>query len=140
MPEPLFRNLQRELQRGGVGRRYIERTIAELRDHYADLEQSEIGRGLSPQEAAASAAAAIGDEQTLAAAVLSRPELKQWSHRWPRTARLIRSTALVVAMPAVPVLYCAYRRDVIVRWGASIGLASLLTVGLFLAQSLLLMS
>lgn len=140
MPEPRFQSLRTQLQEGGVDGRYIERTIAELRDHYADIEQSEIGRGASPRAAAAAAAAAIGDERTIAAAVLSRPELRQWTQRWPRAARLLHSTALVAAMPVVPVIYCAYRRDVIVRWGASIGLASLLTLGLLLAQSLMLMS
>lgn len=140
MPEPRFDDLRRALERGGVGRRHIERTIAELRDHYADLQQDEIDRGLCARDAAAAAAAAIGEEETLAAAVLSRPELKCWSRRWPRTARMLQTTAFVAVMPAVPVLYCAHRRDVIVRWGASIGLASLMTVGLFLAQSLLLLS
>ena len=140
MPEPRFQSLRTQLREGGVDGRYIERTIAELRDHYADIERSEIGRGISPQAAAAAAAAAIGDERTIAAAVLSRPELRQWTRRWPRAARLLHSTALVAVMPAVPLIYCACRRDVIVRWGASIGLASLLTLGLLLAQSLVLMS
>jgi hypothetical protein len=137
MPEPQFEGLKRRLHAGGVSGRCVERTLAELRDHYADIRQSELGRGVSPAEAAAAARAAIGDERAIAAAILARPELKAWAYRWPRTAGALRSTALIAVMPAVPVIYCAYRGDAIARWGASVGLATLMTGTLLLVlQSL----
>lgn len=137
MPEPQFESLKLRLHAGGVARRYVERTLAELRDHYADIQQSELGRGASPAEAAAAARAAIGDERAIAAAVLARPELKVWAHRWPRAADVLRSTALIAAMPAVPVIYVACRGDAIARWGASVSLATLMTGTLLLVlQSL----
>lgn len=130
MPDrPQLEALKLELLRGGVSRVYVERTLLELHDHYEDLEQAAIAAGLSSAEAARAAREQLGDESAIAAAVLARPELKIWSHRWPRTARCLRSAATVIAMPGA---YCIDRRAEIARWSAA-GFGSFLLVSSLLA-------
>jgi hypothetical protein len=131
MPEPLFSDLEQQLVKGGVEPRYVRRTIQELRDHYSDIERDLLEDGCAPEEAARRARTALGDERTLATAVLARPELRDWRCDWPRAAACLDSIVLLVVLPAVPVAYCAYRGPLIARWGASVSLAALVT-GAFL--------
>lgn len=130
--EPLFDELERELVTGGVAPRYVRRTLQELREHYEDIQHDLLAAGASPEEAAIEARAALGTERTLAAAVLAREELRDWRSEWPRAALWLDSVSLMLVLPAVPVAYCAYRGPSIARWGASIGLATLITGGLLL--------
>jgi hypothetical protein len=130
MPDrPRLEGLKLELLRGGVSRVYVERTMLELNDHYEDLERAALAAGLSSAEAARAAREQLGDEAALAAAVLARPELRVWSHRWPRTARCIRSAATVITLPGA---YCIDRRAEIARWSAA-GCSALLLVASLLA-------
>lgn len=132
MPEPLFSDLERQLLTGGVEPRYVRRTMQELRDHYSDIEHDLLDDGLNPDEASRRALTALGDEQTLATAVLARPELRDWRCDWPRAAACLDSVALLVVLPAVPMAYCAYRVPLIARWSASVSLAALVTGALLL--------
>lgn len=132
MPEPRFSELEQQLLTGGVEPRYVQRTMQELRDHYSDIERDWLESGADPEEAARRAQNALGDERTLAAAVLARPELLDWRYAWPRTAACLDSVTLLVVLPAVPVAYCAYRGPLIARWSASVSLAALVTAGLLL--------
>lgn len=138
MPEPTFHRLRKELRRGGVSPRYIERTISELQDHYADIESAALDRGLPPEEAAAAARRGLGTDGAIAAAVLSEPSLKTWAHRWPRTAGALVTTAWVAVLPVVPFVYCAQRGEAIARWGLSASLAVLMTGALLLGMHSLL--
>lgn len=132
MPEPLFSDLEQQLLTGGVKPHCVQRTLAELRDHFCDLERDLLADGISPEEAAERARATLGDERTLAAAVLARPELRDWRCSWPRAAACLNSVTLLAVLPAVPVAYCAYRGPLIARWSASVSLAALVTGGLLL--------
>jgi hypothetical protein len=132
MPSLRFEDLKLELLRGGIAPIYVERTMIELNEHYVDLENAALASGLSADEAARSARALLGSEQSIAAAVLSRPELLAWSRRWPRVALYAQTAAVLGALPALPVLYCVDRRTEIARWTTAIG-AAVVLVGTVLA-------
>jgi hypothetical protein len=121
-----FEALRLELQRGGIAKVYVERTLRELADHYDDLERAARAAGWSSDEAARLARGQLGSSQVIASAVLSRPELRCWSRRWPTVALCVRSAAAIGVLPALPVLYAAGRRDDIARWGGAIGAALVL--------------
>jgi len=127
MPEPGFDSLQRSLLDSGIAPRCVRRIVVEVGEHYDDLWQEGLGRGLTADEATAEARARLGSEASIVSAARSRTELLCWAHRWPWAARWLRACALVVVLPAVPVVYCVYQGPTIVRWGVSASLASLLT-------------
>lgn len=138
MPEPGFDSLQRSLLDSGVAPRCVRRIIVEVGEHYEDLRQAALDQGLSADEASAEARARLGSEASIVSAARTRPELLCWAHRWPRTARWLNACALVVVLPAAPVVYCVYQGPALVRWGVSASLASLLTgTMLLLLQSMI---
>jgi hypothetical protein len=126
-----FAALRLELLRAGVSPLYVERTILELGEHYEDLETDALAAGFSPEEAARSALARLGNHDALAAAVIARPELLSWSHRWPTVALCVRSAATIGTLPALPVLYCV-RSEEFTRWSAAT-VAAVVLVGMLLA-------
>ena len=123
MPEPRFEWLRLELLRSGVATVYVDRTITELAEHYADLESAGRAAGLSPADAAATAAVTLGDERAIVAAILSRRELLAWSARYPRIAHCLHSAAVIGALPGLPLLFCIEHRPELARWGAALGIA-----------------
>jgi hypothetical protein len=130
MPSPQFESLRLELRRCGVAPLYIERTVVELGEHYADLETAALAAGLPADEAAQVARAALGDERAIATAVLTRPELLTFSTRWPRVAHCLHSAAAVGAIPGLPLMFCIEHRPELARWGAALGLAATLMGGM----------
>jgi hypothetical protein len=141
MPEPPFAGLRVELLRGGIAPYYVNRTLLELREHYADLEADALRAGLSPQEAAAEALAALGSEESIAGAVLARRELKVWSSRCPRAAGLCRLLGALAVAPVVPVVgLCTHHGSEIARWGISTGLSLLLTGAMLLTLQWLIIT
>jgi hypothetical protein len=139
MPEPpQFHALERKLRRGGIKPEFVERTVAELRDHFEDLVDECVACGCSPDTAERRARRALGSEQVIAGAVLDRHELKHWSQRHPLAAACGRSLVIAAALPAVPVFYCAHRGPSIARWTISAGLAAVLTGLLLLGLDALL--
>jgi len=120
MPDGRFEALKLALQKGGVAPVYIERTLLELEEHYADLEADALASGLSRDEAERAAHAALGTEHVIAAAVLERPELREWSLRYPRFAHCVRSAATIGLIPGMPVMFCIDHRPVLTRWAAAV--------------------
>ncbi|MEE8236961.1 MAG: hypothetical protein V3S67_01495 [Gammaproteobacteria bacterium] len=135
MPSPKLNALTTSLRNGGVSSAYINRLVAELDDHYADLEHEERATGREPAAAAVEALRRLGRQDTIAAEVLAKPELRSWPYRWPWIVRLLRPVLLLLLLPAVPVLACAGRGPAIARWSASISLGVVLTGGLLLAMA-----
>lgn len=123
MRDPRLESLRLELLRGGVNPLYVDRTIVELGEHYADLESAALAAGQTPADAARSAAAALGHQNELVAAILARPELLSFSSRWPRVAQCLQSAATIGALPGLPLLYCIEHRPELARWSAAIGVA-----------------
>jgi hypothetical protein len=122
-----FQQLVTELKAVGAAPDTIVRTILELREHCADVEAAAVARGSSPAAARRRALGCLGNARTIAAAVAARPELLDWRHRWPQSARCIDSLAWCLALPAAPFVYCATHPAAIVRWGVSSGLAAVIT-------------
>jgi hypothetical protein len=123
---PDFDALHAVLLQHGVAPFYARRTLAELADHYDDLECDALSAGLAPAEAADVARAQLGGIDAIAAAILSHRELLDFDHRWPRVAGCLKSAAVVGTLPGVPVVFCIDHNREIARWGSAIGSASLL--------------
>jgi hypothetical protein len=119
-------SLRLELLRGGVNPLYVDRTIVELGEHYADLESAALAAGQTPADAARGAAAALGNQGELAAAILARRELLTFRTRWPRVAHCLHSVAAIGALPGLPLLYCIEHRPELARWSAAVGVAAAL--------------
>ncbi|HJR71739.1 MAG TPA: hypothetical protein VKA43_16970 [Gammaproteobacteria bacterium] len=122
MPEQ-FEALRLELRNSGIAPVYVERTIAELTAHLADLESAARAAGFVGAEAERMARAQLGDDRAIAAAVLGRPELLAWSTRYPRVAYCLQSAATIGTLPGLPIVYCIEHRPGLARWGVSLGLA-----------------
>ena len=139
MPKVSLQSLRASLQDGGVSPVYINRLVAELDDHFADLEREERASGSEKSAAAVEALRRLGQQDSIAAAVLAKPELRSWSHRWPWLAGLVSHVLLLLLLPVVPVVACTQCGPAIVRWSVSISLGTALTGGLLLvmAQSIL---
>jgi len=123
MPDERFESLRLELLRSGVAPLYVERTVLELGEHYADLESAALAAGYGAEEASRAARAALGNEREIAAAILARAELLTFSTRWPRVAHCLHSAA---TLPGLPLLYCIEHRPDLARWGVSLGVAATL--------------
>lgn len=82
MAEP-FELLDERLLRAGVAPRHVRRYLRELSDHLDDLTAEEEILGCSPLEARSLAVSRLGDVDTLARAMISRPELRSWAFRAP---------------------------------------------------------
>ena len=80
MPDERFESLRLELLRSGVAPLYVERTVLELGEHYADLESAALAAGYGAEEAARAARAALGNEREIAAAVLARARAPDVQH------------------------------------------------------------
>ena len=139
MPEPRgsphlreLKALRRELIRGGVSSALVTRTMAELYDHYEDLEAEALEAGCSAEEASSEAIGRLGSGHALAEEILRYPEFRSWAFRWPWVPAVLRQLVILTSLASVPVLVVVSRGPVIVRWCVSAGLATLLTGGLLL--------
>ena len=138
MRDAQLESLRLELLKGGVTPFYVDRTIAELAEHYADLESAALAAGLSPEDAARTASDALGNERALAAAILARPELLTFSRRWPRVAHCLHSAAAIGTLPGLPLVFCIEHRPELARWGVSVSLAATLMGGVLAALNWLI--
>ena len=126
MRDGQLESLRLELLKCGVTPFYVDRTIAELGEHYADLQSAALDAGLSAEEAARSASSALGNEGAIVAAILARPELLTFSTRWPRVAHYLNSAATIGTLPGLPLMFCIEHRPELARWGAALGVAATL--------------
>jgi hypothetical protein len=90
--------------------------VAELREHLADLTERECAAGNDAREASRRARAALGDDETLAAAMLSRPGVRSWTARAPwLVLGLVQPLTMIVAVVLAALLsLVAY----LLLWGA----------------------
>src|SRR5687768_13140871 len=124
MPDGQFESLRLELLRSGVAPLYVERTIVELREHFADLESSALSAGYGPDEAIRMARNTLGSDGAITAAILSQPTLLRFSMRWPRVAHCLHSAATIGTLPGIPLLYCIEHRPELARWTVAVGVAT----------------
>lgn len=148
MPEhgSQFVELEQLLNQAGIVPDSAQRLTEELRDHYEDRYAEAVDAGLRTEQAAAIAWQSLGSPDDIAAVAAQYRELMSVSHRHPLLAGLIQGLAhgvansvlCVVASPALPVIYCAQRRESIARWSVSAGLAAMLTAGMLLSMQTIL--
>jgi hypothetical protein len=56
--------------------------------------------------------------------VLARPELREWSRRYPRFASCVRSATTIGLIPGMPVMFCIEHRPELTRWAAAVAAAA----------------
>src|SRR4051812_45095156 len=80
---PHFGRLSERLLRAGIAPRHARRYVRELSDHFDDLVRAEQAGGAVGEAAETRALSRLGSEDDLAQAMLSRPELKSLTSRYP---------------------------------------------------------
>ena len=83
MPQPRFDRLCERLLRAGIAPRHVRRYVRELGDHFDDLVREEKAGGAARELAETRAIARLGSDDDLANAMLSRPEMKSFTARYP---------------------------------------------------------
>jgi NAD(P)-dependent dehydrogenase (short-subunit alcohol dehydrogenase family) len=134
MPALSFEQLARQLAAAGAEPAVIARITAELKDHCADAEAAARACGASPSAARKQALRCMGSAESIVAAVAAQPQLLDWRHRWPQSARCIDSLSYCLLLPAAPIIYCATHPALVVRWGLSSSLALCVTGTLLFAM------
>lgn len=136
MREPDFAGLARRLLKRGIVPRHVHRTVNELRDHYDDLVDAAVDDGAKSAVARRRAAEELGELDDFVAAMAARRELKTWAFRYPRLALAVYPLACLAVLPALPVFAGIAHRTTLVRWGASLLAAGLVTALMMLLMQL----
>lgn len=136
MREPDFNVLATRLLKQGITPRHAHRTVNELRDHYDDLVDAAVDDGASSRQARLQAADRLGKMDDFVAEMASRRELKTWAFRFPRVAVIVYPLACLAALPGVPVIAGMAHRASLLRWGASLIGAGLVTAAMLLVMQL----
>ena len=136
MREPDFNGLAIKLLKKGITPRHAHRTVNELRDHYDDLVDAAVDEGASSRQARLQAARRLGKMDDLVAEMASCRELKTWAFRFPQLAVIVYPLACLAVLPGVPVFVGVAHRTVLLRWGASLIGAALVTAGMLLIMQL----
>jgi hypothetical protein len=102
MPKP-FEALGERLLRAGAAPRHVRAYLSELREHLADIVEQECAAGGDARDALARAHARLGDDETLAQAMLSRRRVRSLTARAPWLVLVLLQpfTMLVVAFAAL---------------------------------------
>lgn len=83
MLQSRFDRLSERLLHAGIAPRHVRRYVRELSDHFDDLVREEKADGAAKELAETRALARLGNDDTLAEAMLSRPELRSFTARFP---------------------------------------------------------
>ena len=83
MPQPRFDRLSERLLHAGIAPRHVRRYARELGDHFDDLVREERAAGAARELAETRALSRLGNDDALAGAMLSRPELRSLTSRYP---------------------------------------------------------
>jgi hypothetical protein len=136
MPEQTFEELRRYLLKSGITPGHVKRTIAELNDHFDDLQLEGKSDGLSALDAHAFAESRIGEHKLIAQNMLAKTELKTWVYRYPRVARLYLPVAYLLLLPAAPVFAGAEHASAVARWGTSLMVSAAVTAAMLLLMQI----
>jgi hypothetical protein len=104
MPQPRFDRLFERLLTAGIAPRHVRRYVRELGDHFDDLVREEIAGGAARELAETRALSRLGNDDDLAEAMLSRPELRSLTARFPWAVFGI-GPLVIVAASVVGALY-----------------------------------
>jgi hypothetical protein len=136
MREPDFSSLATGLLKSGIAPRHAHRAVNELRDHYDDLVDAAVDDGASSKLARRTAANQLGSMDNFVSEMAARRELKTWSFRYPHLAIVVYPLACLAVLPAAPVLAGIAHREALIRWGASLLGAGLITALMLLSMQL----
>ena len=136
MREPDFNVLATRLLKSGIAPRHAHRTVNELRDHYDDLVDAAVDEGANSKVARQRAAAELGEMDEFVTQMSSRRELKTWAFRYPEVAVIVYPLACLAVLPAMPVFAGIAHRTTILRWGASLLAAGIVTALMLLIMQL----
>ena len=136
MPAPDLRGLRSTLLRAGVAPRHVKRVELELGDHFRDLVDDGLASGLDRGEAETRALGALGNIESIAADICSRPELRSWAASYPRLALIVYPLACVAVLPAVPVIAGVANASHVGRWIACALMSGLVTAAILLVLQL----
>ena len=136
MREPDFNDLAMKLLKRGIAPRHAHRTVNEMRDHYDDLVDAAVDDGATSKKARRHAAVRLGPMDDFVSEMASHRELKTWAYRYPRLAVVVYPVACLAVLPAVPVVAGIAHRTALMRWGASLLGAGLVTAVMLLVLQL----
>jgi hypothetical protein len=128
--EDFLAGLRRHLLSAGVAPRHVKRTVDELNEHLHDI------RDEAGDLSEADALHRIGEARSIAAEIVARPELKIWIYRYPKIAKIYLPFAYFLLLPIAPLFAGAAHASIIVRWGASLFLAAVVTAATLLVMQL----
>jgi hypothetical protein len=101
MPKP-FEALGEKLLRAGIAPRHVRAYLTELREHLADLVEQEQAAG---GDALARAHARLGDDETLAQAMLSRRDKRSLTARAPWLVLGVAPPLLMILLMALTLVF-----------------------------------
>lgn len=136
MPRPNFRQFRTSLLEAGIARKHADRAVIEMRDHYEDIVDAQIAKGLSRRAAEKVAMRDIGDLEGIAQAMSEYPELRCWALRFPRVAIVVYPLTCLVLLPVAPVFAGVAHAPQVARWSMSLFLGALVTAMMFLVMQL----
>lgn len=136
MPEAELQDFENHLLRSGVRSCHARRATLEISEHLDDLFAESIAGGMPAAMAAAYAREAIGDLRQIADDLVSRPELRVWTFRYPRVARVFLPLAYLALLPTRPLFAGVAKAPEIARWGACMMLGAAVTAAMFLAMQI----
>ena len=136
MPDLELHRFEQYLLQAGVAPRFASRARIELHDHFTDLVSDARCRGLTESEATTSAADSLGDLGDIADAMLSHPELRVWTQRYPHLARVCLPVAYIAMLPTTPLFAGIAHAPVIARWGACMMLGAAITAIMLLVMQI----
>lgn len=137
LAESRFGALLISLRDAGVSSKYAERLVAELDDHFADLESELLAANRTRAEAAEEAHARLGDAAVVAREIVRRPELRAWIYRSPWIVGSLSALLSVAVALLAPYRLLVLYRSVLLRYlaagGAAVAVMSLVMFALQVA-------
>src|SRR5690606_37042638 len=97
MPDRLL-TLREDLLRAGLAPRHVERYLAELSDHRADIAENLHAAGLAPEAARAEAERRLGAHDALLLPMLADRRFRSPAARWPALFYLLLPLAIQAAI------------------------------------------
>ena len=134
MPELELHQFEQYLLRAGVARRFATRASLEIRDHFDDLVCDARADGMTESQAKDCAADRLGYLRDIADAMLCRPELRVWTQRYPKLARICLPVAYIALLPTTPLFAGVARAQDLARWGVCMMLGAAITAVMLLVM------
>jgi hypothetical protein len=131
--------LRGRLLHAGIAPRFVARAVAELGDHFEDIESEAAGNGVARETAATLAAERLGTIEVIAQQYLGRPEMRSWFYRYPQLARVVFPVAYALLLPALPICAGIRHTSAMGKWLASLLLGGLVTMAMLLMMQISIM-